>query len=254
MNGPDKLTTGLHTRGALPHLKREGASYFVVFRLYGTLPREVILRLKREREAILREAEAHNRPLSWREQKDLFNWYSERVDAYLDKGIGVAWLRRPDIAGLVAGSLRFFDRQRYDLHAWVVMPNHVHVVVRPERPYTLSSILKSWKTYTAVQANRLLGRTGEPFWQNESYDHCCHDEEDRAKCCEYTILNPVNAGLCQRPELWPWSSAFVGQTSGLPVGGASGSVEQPSRVGNETGLQSKPELADQRSAPQRKDT
>jgi hypothetical protein len=77
----------------LPHLKREGASYFVTFRLAGTLPREVLLQLKCEREAILQQAIVQNRPLTWQEQKQLFDWYAERVDAYLDVGHGECWLK-----------------------------------------------------------------------------------------------------------------------------------------------------------------
>jgi REP element-mobilizing transposase RayT len=217
---PDKLLHGLHSRGALPHLKREGASYFVTFRLAGTLPQEVLVRLKRERQCIIASALAANRPLTWQEEKALFNWYSEKVDKYLDVGHGDCWLRRNDIAELVSNALRFFAGDRYTLHAWVIMPNHVHTVVRPESPWTLSQILKSWKNFTALQANRILNRTGSTFWQSESYDHWCRSDEDLAGCCRYTILNPVSAGLCVAPEDWRWSSAWrgtVGQSSGLPV-------------------------------------
>ena len=247
---PSALVAGVHARGALPHLKREGASYFVTFRLAGTLPREVLLRLKREREVIQERAQAENRPLTWQEQKELFNWYAEKVDAYLDAGHGDCWLRRPDMAELVAGALKFFEGQRYTLRAWVVMPNHVHVVVRPEPPHTLSAILKSWKTFTGLRANRMLGREGTPFWQSESYDHCCRDDADVARCCAYTTMNPVNARLCERPEDWQWSSAHMGQASGLPVQGDSVSVNASAAPTQETGLQSKPQPADRRSAPQ----
>jgi REP element-mobilizing transposase RayT len=243
---PDRLTDGLHSRGALPHLKQEGASYFVTFRLTGTLPREVLLRLKQERESLLRQAETANRPLTWHEQKELFHWYAERVDAYLDAGNGDCWLRRPEVASLVAGAVRHFEGQRYRLFAWVVMPNHVHAVVRPEPPHTLSEILKSWKGYTAVQANRMLGREGNSFWQSESYDHCCRDEEDRARCCAYTVMNPVTARLCARPEDWPWSSAHVGQVSDLPVRGVSDSANVVARGG----LRRRPEPSGQRPDPQ----
>jgi hypothetical protein len=82
------LLTGFHHRDHLPHLKRKGASYFVTFRLSGTLPREVLLRLKREREAIIAQALAARRPLTWPEQRELFRWYSSRVDRYLDAGHG----------------------------------------------------------------------------------------------------------------------------------------------------------------------
>ena len=90
---------------------------------------------------MLRQAEVAKRPLTWQEQKELFNWYAERVDAYLDTGRGDCWLQRPEVAAMVAGALRHFEGQRYSLSAWVVMPNHVHAVLRPESPHTLSEIL-----------------------------------------------------------------------------------------------------------------
>jgi len=118
-----------------------------------------LLRLKGEREAIIAQAQAAKRPLTWHEQEELFRWYSTRVDKYLDAGHGDCWLARPEIADLVAGALRFHAGQRFDLHAWVVMPNHAHAVLRPQSAWTLSEILKSWKGFSAREANRLLKRT-----------------------------------------------------------------------------------------------
>jgi REP element-mobilizing transposase RayT len=200
------LIAGFHHRDHLPHLKREGASYFVTFRLAGTLPATVLEQLKRERELMLARALAAKRPLTWHEQEELFRWYSTRVDAYLDEGRGDCWLRNPDMAQIVADALRFHAGQRYDLLAWVVMPNHVHVVVRPLQGVTLSQILKSWKGFTAHAANRILRRQGA-FWQGESYDHLIRDDTDLHRCCHYTTQNPVNARLCAKPEEWPFSSA-----------------------------------------------
>jgi len=148
----------------LPHLKKEGGGYFVTFRLAGTLPANVLQKFKQEREQILQHALAAKRPLTWQEQEELFRWYSARVDAYLDAGHGDCFLRKPEIAKLVADALKFFDGQRYELRAWVVMPNHVHVVVWPRPPETLSGVLHSWKSFTAKEANKVLGRAGE-FWQ-----------------------------------------------------------------------------------------
>jgi REP element-mobilizing transposase RayT len=206
---PSRLVSGFHTRNTLPHLKREGGSYFVTFRLANTLPVALIRRLKAERAAILQHALAAKRPLTWAEQEELFRWYASRVDAYLDAGHGECFLQQPEIADLVANALRHFDGQRYQLHAWVVMPNHVHVVLWPRPPQTLSEILHSWKSFTGTRANKMLARAGRAFWQKESYDHLIRDETDRARCCEYTTANPVSAGLCQRPEDWPWSSRFA---------------------------------------------
>ena len=207
---PDRLVAGFHSRDHLPHLKQEGGAYFVTFRLAGTLPAEVLRALKDERGRILRGALAAKRPLTWPEQEELFRWYSARVDAHLGAGGGDCWLRRPEIAGLVADALRFFAGTRYELPAWVVMPNHVHVVVRPLPGWTLSRVLQGWKGYTGHEANRRLGRTGMKFWQAESFDHLVRDDEDLRRCLVYTEMNPVNAGLCTLAEDWPWSSARRG--------------------------------------------
>ena len=91
-----------------------------------------------------------------------------KLEAYLDRGLGECWLRQPRIAALVEGALRFFDGQRYQLRAWVVMPNHAHVLVEVwETP--LAAVLHSWKGFTARAANKLLGRAGA-FWQREYWD------------------------------------------------------------------------------------
>ena len=200
------LVAGFHFRGRLPHLKREGASYFVTFRLADSLPATEILGLKREREALLADALAHKRPLTWHEQQQLLAWYSDKVDRLLDAKCGACFLKQPEIAELVARALQFHAGQRYDLRAWVVMPNHVHAVVWPYPGHTLSQILHSWKSYTANQANRLLGRAHEPFWQKETYDHWIRDDAEGARLVAYVEDNPVKAHLCARPEDWRWSS------------------------------------------------
>ena len=197
----------------LPHLKKEGGAYFVTFREAGTLPKEVLLRFKHEREAILQQALAAKRPLTWHEQEELFRWYSNRVDKYLDAGHGECHLRRSEFANLVARAICFFERERYELRAWVVMPNHVHVVVWPMPGHALSNILHSWKSYTAHEINKLLPEKMVPFWQSESYEHLIRDDEDMHRCCRYTLMNPITAGLCARPEDWKWSSAHVAQPS-----------------------------------------
>jgi CheY-like chemotaxis protein len=198
---------GFHFRGRLPHIKREGAVYFVTFRLADSLPATEVVQLKHEREAILAHALAHKRPLTWHEEQQLLAWYSEKVERLLDAGHGACWLRRPDVADLVAGAVKFFAGQRYDLRAWVVMPNHVHAVVWPRPGHTLGRILHSWKSYTANEANRPLARPGQPFWQKESYDDWTREDAERARLVAYVEDNPVKAGLCARPEDWRWSSA-----------------------------------------------
>jgi REP element-mobilizing transposase RayT len=177
---------------------------------------------------------AAKRPLTWHEQEELFRWYSSRVDKYLDAGHGTCYLRDPELADLVADSLRFFEGQRYEFHAWVVMPNHGHVVVRPMPGHTLSDILHSWKSYTSHEINKRLPQKVVPFWQNESYEHLIRDDDDLHRCCHYTLMNPFNAGLCARPEDWKWSSGHVARASSpassgtVPVPGTHGSIAQAS--------------------------
>ncbi len=204
---PMPLRSGFHSRGYLPHLKVEGATYFVTFRLADSLPKEVLLRLKAQRDDLLRKNSQLPPELVHQERGQPFEGYASEIDALLDRSNGESWLGRASIASIVASALNYFASTHYELSAWVVMPNHVHAVIRPLLEHTLDEILHSWKSYTANQANRLLNRSGNPFWQKETYDHWIRDETDHAHCCQYTETNPVKAGLCARPEDWCWSSA-----------------------------------------------
>lgn len=97
------------------------------------------------------------------------------------------------------------EKRFYELQAWAVMPNHVHLLVLPH--VALPQITHWIKGRTAREANRLLGRTGEPFWQDESYDHWVRNEREFQRIVAYIEKNPVLAGLAATAEDWPWSSA-----------------------------------------------
>jgi REP element-mobilizing transposase RayT len=202
-----QLTHPVTTRqGAyLPHWTCQGGIYAVTFRLADSLP-ESILRLWRfEREDIVRTARHLGRDLTVVEQRRLDQLFSEKVDRHLDAGLGECWMRREEIAQIVAGALRHFDETRYELLAWCVMPNHVHVVVRPEKGYELPSILHSWKSFTANKANARIGREGE-FWQSEYYDHLIRDDVDLSQQIDYVLNNPRRAGL----NGWQWVGRGTG--------------------------------------------
>jgi REP element-mobilizing transposase RayT len=125
----------------------------------------------------------------------------------LDEGLGAAWLRNPAVAEIVLNALLFFNNQRYTLHAWVIMPNHIHVLFTPTAGWTLTKILHSWKSFSAREANKVLDRTGE-FWQPEYFDRAIRDERGFIAAVEYIEFNPVKAGLCANPQEWRFSSAF----------------------------------------------
>ena len=203
---PAPRLAGRYDRGYLPHLRAQGRTYFVTFRLEGTLPQEVLRQYQAERESLLAKMRGPQ-DLSPEDRRRLFELYSQKIEAYLDTGRGECWLKERPIAELVAGALRFFDNQRYELGAWVLMPNHVHVILRPLGTHLLDQILKSWKGFTAREANKLLHRTGESFWSREYYDHLVRDDAERVRLADYIHDNPVKAGLCARWEDWPHSSA-----------------------------------------------
>lgn len=208
---PSPLRSGIHSRGYLPHVKREGASYFVTFRLVDSLPKEVLLRFEQEHAGALRRLPVQTNRES---AEEIHRELRRKIERYLDQGAGECHLRRPEIADRVADALRYHHGRQYHLDDWVVMPNHVHVILWPMPNFTLSEILRSRKRHTARQANLMLGRTGETFWQRESYDHWIRNDDEKARIRRYIRMNPVKAGLCRAPENWKWSSAWPsGQTS-----------------------------------------
>jgi REP element-mobilizing transposase RayT len=130
------------------------------------------------------------------------------LDRILDSAnCGSLWLKDARVAGCVADTLRFCETEPrlYDLHAYVVMANHVHALISPHAP--LSKITRTVKGFSARKANDILGRRGQPFWQDESFDHWVRDEASFLRIRLYIEMNPVRAGLIQKPEDWPWSSA-----------------------------------------------
>ena len=183
----------------LPHWTREQAVYAVTFRLADSLPQSVLSAWLQEREEIVELARRQGRPLSVNEEDRLRELHSEKVESYLDAGHGVCHLRDPRVAEMMGEEFRYFSGERYALHAWCVMPNHVHVVVEPREARPLSEILHSWKSFTAKAANRILERTGL-FWMPEYYDHLIRDGAEYEHALRYIEDNPRRAGL----EEWPW--------------------------------------------------
>ncbi|MBI3886182.1 MAG: transposase [Opitutae bacterium] len=163
------------SRRNLPHWQQRGATYFVTFRLADSLPASV-----RERfEEMRRLGEA-----------DAFAW----VDRHLAAGSGGCPLRLPEPAMTVASTLRHFDGKHYALGAFVVMPNHAHVLVQPLAPATLTSVVHSWKSYSAHELQRQAGIRGR-VWQEESFDRIVRSETELRKFHDYIVANPSAASL-----------------------------------------------------------
>jgi putative transposase len=187
----------------LPHQYPQGKWLFVTWHLHGSLP------------------QARYPPPDKLSTGAAFVW----MDRYLDTTrLGPLYLAQESLAGIVVASLRrgaFLGH--YELGAYVVMSNHVHVLLLPK--VSPSRLLQSLKGATAREANRILGRTGEMFWQAESYDHWVRDETERRRIVAYIESNPVKAGLVKRAEDYCWSSASEAQKNAeTSLGAADTSV------------------------------
>ena len=170
----------------LPHWHPEGKSLLVTWRLHGFSP-----------------AGIQPRPKDMDSGKVFV-----AVDREIDRGAsGPLWLKDPRIAPCVVDTLHFGEKELklYELNAYVVMANHVHVLLCPK--VSLAKITQAIKTFTARKANEILGRTGQKSWAEESYDHWVRDEKDFQKIIAYIERNPVSAGLVEKIEEWPYSSA-----------------------------------------------
>ncbi|PYK54482.1 MAG: hypothetical protein DME47_05455, partial [Verrucomicrobia bacterium] len=179
------------TRRHLPHWEQEGAAYFVTFRLADSIPTTLLTEWRDELQAWLK---FHPWPWDHKTAEEYERRFVDGPEKWLDRGLGECHLRNQRLAVIVRDALRHFDRERYWLDAFVVMPNHVHVLVQPKSGYSLSRILHTWKSFSAHAINKALNREGE-FWMEESHDRIVRDTESLGAYREYIAQNPSAAGL-----------------------------------------------------------
>ena len=191
---------GWNERGYLPHRDEPGLTQFVTFHLADSFP-----------ESLRSEWEHFAKIEDDREQR-------KQLEAYLDKGRGECHLRRPEIAKLVEENFRQFSGEccgsqsrapehpaRYELRAWVIMPNHVHVLFKVGA-VSMAEIVGAWKKHTGRLANKLLGKQGA-FWAEDYFDVFMRDAEHELQTVRYIENNPTKAKLVFDPKKWSWSSA-----------------------------------------------
>jgi leucyl-tRNA synthetase len=179
-------------RRKLPHVQQaQGTTLFITWRLDDSLPADQVENFKSERNTWL---EKNPKPWSGDQEASYHQLFSSKVDEWLDAGHGSCILRGPEFAGVVASALEHFDTDRYFLHSYVVMPNHVHVLVTLPKDAEIEKTMHSWKSFTAKEINKLRGSEG-PVWQREYYDRIIRDEEHFANVFEYIQKNPERAKL-----------------------------------------------------------
>ena len=179
-------------RRRLPHFTGDGLLQFVTFRLADSVPAKLIERWKALVDLTDPETSAA---------------YRKKIERFLDRGYGECVLRQRRVAELVRDSLFFHNGKKYELVAWVIMPNHVHVLLLPLEEIELEVIMHSIKSYTAHEVNKLLARTGQ-LWERESFDRYIRNETHRRNVIQYIEMNPVKARLCVEVGDWEFSSAF----------------------------------------------
>ncbi|MCH8815659.1 MAG: transposase [Chloroflexi bacterium] len=183
---------GRYSRGYLPHIDDGQATQFVAFRLADSMPSSVMNTWR---------AELAKLPDTERKREMYV-----RIEAYLDAGHGSCVLGRSAAASAVQDTLLMYAQDRYFLHEWVVMLNHVHALLTPRKYQSLAMIMQSIKGHSARQVHAAIGGEGR-LWQPDYFDRMIRDEEHFEKVGKYITWNPVKAGLCKDPTLWMHSSA-----------------------------------------------
>jgi len=206
-------------RGDLPHWQQKNVWYFVTFRLADSIPAETIEEIRKERvQWLIKHKKNNNEQYSLEELKEYYRLFSERVEKLLDDCRGSCVLRQEKIAKIVADALLYFNNKKYILDDWVIMPNHVHILVKPINNYSLQEITHSWKSFTANEINKVLGRSGQ-LWLHESYDHIVRNEKAFFAIKNYIRNNPVKANLILPDCAKSWSGNSANSANNISVVG-----------------------------------
>lgn len=182
----------------LPHWRQDGVTYFITSRLADSMPQEKLDQWRDERATWLRarglgSAEELDK-LPAKERNDFHRHFTAEWHRWLDAGYGACVLRAQETREIVIAALLQHHLERYDLDAWVVMPNHFHALVTPLAERKLGEIVQSWKGASARAINVRSGRTGR-LWQPEPYDHIVRSEEQMEHYRRYIAENPIKARL-----------------------------------------------------------
>jgi putative transposase len=175
----------------LPHWQQDNATYFLTFRLADSLPSKLLHEWQEKRKLW---QIAQPQPWSAETDAEYHKLFSTEIDHHLDQGLGSCLLGNPANATVVAHAFHHFDQTRYLLHAWVIMPNHVHLLLSLGEAVDLGEIVASWKRFTATQINRMSLRKG-PVWQRDYFDRLIRDWDHFMNVARYLRRNPLKGKL-----------------------------------------------------------
>jgi len=217
--GFDKHTPIKMTKRHLPHWEQPAATYFVTFRLADSIAGDVLARWREERAQWLK---FHPTPWDWKTAREYMRRFEQEREQWLDQGHGSCLLRSRHVQQIIVENFNRFDHHRYVIDAFVVMPNHVHVIVKPLEPHSLSTILHAWKSYTSNRINELVKRKGS-LWMAETFDTIVRDYSHLAACRNYIARNPRQATLRDTEFVLERRDVLVAD-DGEPEAGQAGSL------------------------------
>ena len=192
------------TANKLPHWQQPGATYFITFRLADAVPVALRAQWLAERDSWLAH---HPEPWSTTVEQEYHERFSARMDAWLDAGHGECVLREQVCRGFVEATLRHLDGEDYLHHAWVIMPNHAHVLVSLSADAKLEDVVGAWKSVSARRINQHLCRKGT-LWQEDYFDRLIRDAGHFENCVRYIRRNPEKAKL-REGSFTLWESEWV---------------------------------------------
>lgn len=176
----------------LPHWVQPGVSYFFTFRLADSVPHTLLEDWVLKRNAWLAH---HPPPWSPSDALEYAERFTERMDTWLDAGHGSCALRDREVRQLVEDAITKFDGLRLHLDCAVLMPNHVHLLVKPNDDENVFKLIGGMKGYSARVCNAHLKRTGEAFWMEDSYNRIVRDHDELRAFRDYIRRNPIEAKL-----------------------------------------------------------
>jgi REP element-mobilizing transposase RayT len=201
-----------------PHYQFHDSIVFITWRLAGTLPVNTMKLFKQLKATDSDPGSIRDLELIRQENARLFRLY-QQFDLELAKWQNPGFsLNDEALAKIITDAIHFYAGTRYELHAYCVMSNHVHLLLRALKRqdseyHYISDIVQALKRYTALQINRHLGKEGQ-LWDDYYFDRIIRDEMNYNAVVEYILMNPVKAGLVSNSELWRDSYYYLGNKYG----------------------------------------
>ena len=179
------------TLNHLPHWQQDRSTYFLTFRLGDSIPAVLLSEWRRARDQWCLE---HPKPWSSATEDEYHQRFSTVIDRLLDQGYGSCLFRDSANADIVTGAFRHFDHRRYLLHSWVIMPNHMHLLLTHDASIPLARIAASWKRFTATKIHQRNQSSGR-MWQKDYFDRIIRDWDHFMNVARYIRRNPLKAKL-----------------------------------------------------------